>query len=252
MNDKPKISVVIPTYNEETIIKETLIRVNKQKCNIPYEIIVVDGQSSDKTVSIARNFAKVYIAPEKGKAIQVNYVVPKTSGDLLVFFDADTLMDPYFLQKIYRIFEKDKNLFACSARVKYYNGKAISFRLGSQTFTITSYFFLNISMHLWYFLKTLLGLPELSGCNIIVRRDIFFKIGGFKQLPSNLIGIDKVFSDSVIYLIRKMKKGKIKTLNLISVLTSGRFLNVRRSLKRIVDYHSKKKIFYELAKDIKI
>jgi len=249
MKGKCKISVVIPTYNEEAKIKETLIAVKKQKCNVPYEIIVVDGQSTDETVSIAKNFAVTYIAPKKGKAFQLNYVIPETSGDLLVFLDADTLIEPYFLQKIYNLFEKHKDLFACSAKVNYYNGKSISFKLGSQKFNITSYFFLNLWMHVYYLFKTLLGFPELMGCNIIVRKDIFFKVGGFKQLPYNLLGIDKVFSDSLIHLIRKIKRGKIKTLNFVSVFTSGRTLNAYRSLKRIGDYHSKKDIYYNLAKN---
>ena len=246
---KPKISVIIPTYNEETNIKNTLIAIKKQKCDVPYELIISDGQSSDNTVSIAQNFAEVYISPKKGKSHQLNYAIPKSSGDLLVFLDADTLIDPYFLQKIYKIFEKYENLWACSARVKYYDGKAVSIRLGTQTFTITNYFFLNLCVHLYYFFKTLLGVPELSGCNIIVRRNILFKVGGFKQLPSNLIGIDKVFSDSLLYLRRKFKRGKIKTLNFLSVFTSGRFLSLSRSLRRIIRYHSEKDIFYELSKD---
>ncbi|TFG25671.1 MAG: glycosyltransferase [Promethearchaeota archaeon] len=246
---KPKISVIIPTYNEENNIKETLLAVKKQLCDFPYEIIVTDGQSSDKTVSIAQNFAKVIISPQKGKAFQLNYATPKTSGDLLLFLDADTFIGPFFLQRIYRIFEKHKNLFACSARFKYYDGIALAFKLGSKRFTITNYFFLNINMHLYYFFKTLFGYPELSGSNIIVRRDIFFKAGGFKQTPSSL-GIDKVFSDSLLYLIKKMKAGKVRTLNFVSVLTSGRHLNVRRSFKRISQYHSKKDIYYKLAKEI--
>ena len=250
MNHKPKISVIIPTYNEENNLKRTLIAVKRQICNIPYEIIVADGQSSDNTVSIAEKYARVYISPEKGKSSQLNYVVPKSSGDLLIFLDADTLIDEYFLQKIFRIFEKHKKLLACSARIKYYDGRAVLFKLGSQTFTITNYFFLNFNMHIWYFFKTLLGFPELIGCNIIVRREIFFKVGGFKQLPEGLIGIDKVFSDSLIYLTRKMKKGRIRTLNFVSVLTSGRFLNARRSLGRISQYRQNKEIFYDLAKDI--
>jgi len=250
MNHKPKISVIIPTYNEENNLKRTLIAVKRQICNIPYEIIVTDGQSSDNTVSIAEKYARVYISPEKGKSSQLNYVAPKSSGDLLIFLDADTLIDEYFLQKIFRIFEKHKKLLACSARIKYYDGRAVIFKLGSQTFTITNYFFLNFNMHIWYFFKTLLGFPELIGCNIIVRREIFFKVGGFKQLPEGLIGIDKVFSDSLIYLTRKMKKGRIRTLNFVSVLTSGRFLNARRSLGRISQYRQNKEIFYDLAKDI--
>ncbi len=250
MNHKPKISVIIPTYNEETHIKETLIAVKKQICNISYEVIVADGQSSDRTVSIAKDYAKVYISPENSKSFQLNFVIPKTCGTLLVFLDADTLIDPYFLQNVYRIFEKDKNLFACSARVKYYDGKAILFKLGSRRFTITRYFFLNLNMHIWYFFKTLLGYPELIGCNIIVRREIFFKTGGFKQLPPELIGMDKVFSDSLIYLSRKMKTGRIKTLNFVSVMTSGRSLSTRRSIGRIIQYYSKKDIYHNLAKDV--
>jgi len=188
MSNNPKISVIIPTYNEETSIKTTLTAVKNQICDISYEIIVADGQSSDKTVSIAKNFAKVYISSKKSKAYQLNGVIAKTSGDLLVFLDADTLIAPNFLQRIYRIFEKDKELLACSARVKYYDGKAISFKLGTQKFMITKFFFLNLSMHIYYFLKSLFRYPELIGCNIIVRRDIFFKVGGFKQLPTNLLG----------------------------------------------------------------
>lgn len=248
MRDKCKISVIIPTYNEETKIKETLISVKKQRCNVPYEIIVVDGQSTDETVSVAKNFAVTYISPKKGKAFQLNYAIPETSGDLLVFLDADTLVEPYFLQKIYKIFEKHEKLLACSARVKYYNGKSISFKLGPKRFTITMYFFLNWGMHIYYLFKSLLGFPELIGCNIIVRREIIFKVGGFKQLPYDLTGIDKVFSDSLLYLIRKIKRGKIKTLNFVSVFTSGRTLNARRSLSRIGDYRSKKDIYYDLAK----
>jgi glycosyltransferase involved in cell wall biosynthesis len=250
MNYSPKISVIIPTHNEELNIKDTLTAIKKQNCDIPYELIVIDGQSSDKTVSIAKRFAKVYNSPKISKSFQLNYVVPKTSGDLLVFLDADTIIDPYFLQKVYKIFEKHKDLLACSARVKYYDGRAISIKLGSQIYTITIYFFLNFCMHLYYFFKTLLGYPELIGCNIIVRREIFSKVGGFKQLPEKLIGIDKVFSDSLIYLSRIMKRGKIRTLNFVSILTSGRFLSTRRSLGRIVQYHKKKDIFYDLAKDI--
>ncbi len=247
MNYTPNITVIIPTYNEENNIRSTLIAIKRQKCDLTYEIIVVDGQSTDNTVSIAKNFAKVYISPKKGKAFQLNYGISKTSGELLILLDADTIINPYFFQKIYKIFKNRKNLYACSARVNYHNGKAISFKLASQRFTITQYFFLNINMHLYYSLKSLLGYPELTGCNMIVRREIFLKTGGFKSTPNSL-GIDKVFSDSLIYLIRKMKKGKVRTLNFVSVLTSGRHLTIKRSLKRISQYYSKKDIYYALAK----
>ena len=247
MNYNPNITVIIPTYNEEKSIKSTLIAVKRQKCDFAYEIIVVDGQSTDNTVSIAKNFANVYISPIRGKAFQLNYAISKTSGELLILLDADTIINPYFFQKIYKIFKTHKNLYACSARVNYHNGKAISFKLASQRFIFTQYFLLNIGMHLYYFLKSLLGYPELAGCNMIVRREVFLKSGGFKS-PPNSLGIDKVFSDSLIYLTRKMKMGKVRTLNFVSVMTSGRYLTIKRSYKRISQYHSKKDIYYTLAK----
>lgn len=248
-NYKPKISVVIPTFNEETYIKKTLLAVKKQNCNFPYEIIVIDGQSSDKTVSIAKKYAKVFISPQKGRVFQLNYGALKATGDLILFLDADTLIKPYFLQKLYKKFEKNDNLLACAARFKYHDGNVVSFKVGSIIFTVTRYFFLNFFMHLWYFFKNLFRYPELCGCNTIVRKDIYFKVGGFKEPPDSL-GADKVFSDSLIYLIRKIKRGKIKTLNFISVLTSGRNLTIKRSLKRVRQYFSMKDIYYELAKKL--
>jgi len=248
--NKPKISVVIPAYNEEAYIKETLMALKNQTCNFPYEIVVVDGQSSDNTVFIATKFAEVYTSPQKGRVFQLNYGASKATGELILFLDADTLVKPYFLQNLYKKFEKDENLFACAARFKYYDGIAISFKIGYMSFTITRYFFLNVFMHLWYFFKNLFGYPELCGCNTIVRREIYLKVDGFKEPPKGL-GADKVFSDSLLYLIRTMKRGKIKTLNFISVLTSARNITMKRSLKRLRQYSSMKDIYYELAKKIR-
>ncbi|MHA2289799.1 MAG: glycosyltransferase family 2 protein [Promethearchaeota archaeon] len=240
MNYKPDISVIIPTYNEEKWIRSTLIAIKQQLCNLTYEIVVVDSQSTDNTVKIARDYANVYISPKTGKANQLNYGSSKTSGELIVFLDADTLLCQDFFQRIYDIFKSRKNLYACSARVNYYNGKAISFKLASKRIIITQYLILNFNMHLFYVLKSLLGYPELAGCNMIVRREIFLKTGGFKT-PPNSLGIDKVFSDSLIYLTRKLKKGKVRTLNFISVLTSARHLTIKRSYKPVNLYLSKKK-----------
>jgi glycosyltransferase involved in cell wall biosynthesis len=244
---KPRISVIIPAYNEEANIERTLTAVKNQKCNVPYEIMVTDGQSSDNTVSIARKLSKVCISPQRGKAFQLNYAVPQTSGEILLFLDADTIIEPFFLQRIYKIFQRNKNLFACSARIKYNDERKLSFKLGPFTFTITKYYFHSLAMAQWYFFKSLFGYPELSGTNMIVRRDIFFKAGGFKQ-PPNSLGIDKVFTDSIIYVTRKIKRGKIKALNFVSVFTSGRHLTVKRSMKRISLYRTKKDVYYDLAK----
>ncbi len=245
----PRISVIIPTFNEERNIKHTLKAIANQIIDVPYEIIVADGQSTDNTVKIAEKFSKVLVSPKKGKTYQLNYAAKKARGWLIFFLDADTIVDTHFLQKIISKFNKDKELLACSARFKYFDGKKISFKIGTLNFSITSYFFQNIFVHAWYFFKSLFGYPELSGCNIVVKRRIFQEVGGFKQ-PPNSLGIDKVFSDSLLYYIKKINHGKIKTLNFLSVLTSGRHLTAKRSVQRIQQYHSQKDVYLNLAKKI--
>jgi glycosyltransferase involved in cell wall biosynthesis len=248
-NKSPKISIIIPTFNEENYIKSTLLAVKNQKCTFPYEIIIIDGQSSDNTTDIAKDYGKVYIIEKRGKVPQLNYAVKKATSELLLFLDADTiLIDRLFLQKIYEKLKKNKDLLACSARFKYFDGHSLSFRLGPYRFIITRYFFINLFSHLYYFFKDLFGYTELTGMNLIVRRSIFKMLNGFKN-PPNSLGIDKTFSDSLLYLIKLLGRGKIKTLNYQSVLTSARHLTVERSLKRIRQYFSEKETYQKLAKE---
>jgi len=245
----PKVSIIIPTYNEELNIRETLLAIKNQKCNITYEVIVSDGQSTDNTVKIAEKLAKTIISPVKGKAYQVNYAVRIANGEILILLDADTIIPENYIQYIYNLFMKNKNLFACSARFKYTSGIEKVLKIGSKKFSITPFFFQNTALFLYYTARMFLGYPELAGCNISVRKDIFLKVNGFKDPPKSW-GIDKVFSDSVLFLIKKLKFGKIKTINSIHVLTSARRVSIKKGLKRYIQYHKKKEVYSDLAKDI--
>jgi len=241
-----KISVIIPTYCEEFNIERTLMAIKKQKCDIPFEIIVIDGKSIDDTVPIAKHYAQTYIAPQRGKVNQLNYITPKSTGEILIFLDADTIIPETYLQKMYELFEKDPSLLACSVRMKYTNNRNIIFKIGSHRYILTTYAFQNAGSHLYYMLKYWFGYPELAGCNIVVRREIFFRVGGFKDPPKSM-GIDKVFSDSILNLIRITGYGKIKTLTTMSVLTDARKVSIKRGFKRWYNYASKYKTYSELT-----
>jgi glycosyltransferase involved in cell wall biosynthesis len=61
-----KVSVIVPTYNEERYIKFCILALKNQDYNGEYEIIVSDGGSKDNTVKIARKLAdKVIICKKK-------------------------------------------------------------------------------------------------------------------------------------------------------------------------------------------
>lgn len=93
----PKISVIIPTYNEEKMIHRTLEDLFTK--HSPEEVIVIDGGSQDKTVSIASEWTKV-IRSQKGRAQQMNRGGNLATGDIFLFLHADTRLPSDGLLKI--------------------------------------------------------------------------------------------------------------------------------------------------------
>lgn len=84
------LSVVIITFNEEHNLPLTLESVKWAD-----EIIVVDSQSTDRTVEIAKSFgAKVFVEPWKGFAAQKNSALEKASCDWILSIDADEEVSP--------------------------------------------------------------------------------------------------------------------------------------------------------------
>ena len=95
----PYLSIIIPGYNEEKRLPETLKKVEGFVRSQKYktEVIVVDDGSTDATVSIARNFSKQF--PElrviensqnKGKGMVVRQGMLAATGEYRLFMDADS------------------------------------------------------------------------------------------------------------------------------------------------------------------
>lgn len=89
-----KISVVIPAYNEEKNIGETIERV--RNTNPEYEIIVVDDGSQDKTTERARETGvKVFkFEKNKGKGAALKKGIQEASGEIIAQVDADSQFPP--------------------------------------------------------------------------------------------------------------------------------------------------------------
>jgi rSAM/selenodomain-associated transferase 2 len=81
------ISVIVPILNEERSIQATLSALTRLA---PYEIIVVDGGSQDRTRAICGQFPIKVLSADRGRARQMNYGASLASGDVFVFLHADT------------------------------------------------------------------------------------------------------------------------------------------------------------------
>lgn len=85
----PRLSVIIPARNEEHSIGLTLDCVRAEH---PGEIIVVDGESDDRTGEIARAYDATVISSAASRGIQLRAGTETASGQLLLFLHADTLL----------------------------------------------------------------------------------------------------------------------------------------------------------------
>jgi rSAM/selenodomain-associated transferase 2 len=96
-----KLSVIIPVFNEEDIIADTIETVRENGGDFLHGIIVVDGNSTDNTVPEAEaTGAKVVTSPTKGRAAQMNYGAEQAEGEILYFLHADSKPPTNFDQKI--------------------------------------------------------------------------------------------------------------------------------------------------------
>lgn len=101
---KPSVSIIIPAFNEEKNIDDVLIRTYKalESCSIPYEIIVVDDGSKDRTRELAFVHKVTVVCNEenagKGAAFKLGF--EHANGDIIVTMDADGSHDPDDIPKL--------------------------------------------------------------------------------------------------------------------------------------------------------
>jgi len=96
-NDNPGISIIIPTFNEAVTIKTTIEHL-KNLSGSP-EVIVVDGGSTDKTLSLIGTEVKILQSP-RGRAVQMNAGAQAAAGEILLFLHSDTRLPPDGLLQI--------------------------------------------------------------------------------------------------------------------------------------------------------
>ncbi|MFH1089572.1 MAG: glycosyltransferase family A protein [Candidatus Uhrbacteria bacterium] len=104
------ISVIIPTYQHAKTISQCLDSVLKQTRK-PDEIIVVNDGSTDNTLEILKPYAdRITLVNKKNDDGNPNPTrnlgFEKSNGDLVIFCDADVIMQPEMLEKLYKILEE--------------------------------------------------------------------------------------------------------------------------------------------------
>ncbi|MFQ5620677.1 MAG: glycosyltransferase [Candidatus Nanoarchaeia archaeon] len=172
------ISVIIPTLNEEQYLPNLLKDLKNQKL----EVIVVDGNSKDNTVKIAKKFkAKIIITKKRNGSYQRNLGAKKAKGDQLLFIDADMRIPKGTIKKL-----KSTNAIAALPFITL-KQKTWPYRICVEPANL--------------FARLFPGMFARGGC-ILVNKKAFLKAGGFN--PKMAVAED-------IDLGQRLRKlGKIK------------------------------------------
>ena len=101
------LSIIIPTINEEKSIGPTIRNIKKTLRNVRHEIVIVDTNSTDRTVTIAKSLgARVINEPRRGygRAYKTGFVHSK--GDIIVTLDADSTYPVESIMKLVDALER--------------------------------------------------------------------------------------------------------------------------------------------------
>lgn len=164
--DTPAVSIVIPAKNEAAFLPRTLDSLAALSEGPSHEIVVVDGQSRDRTAAIARERGiSVVEGTGQGIGLARNRGAAATDGTWLAFVDADTQVQPNWLASMWE-FVQEHGLKAASSRCHMPGVRA---RLMEWTIN-----------HLF----SRLPRPILPGFNFWIERSTFEQYGGFPEVPN--------------------------------------------------------------------
>ncbi len=116
---RPGISVIIPAYNAERYLEETVQSVREQQWEGPLEIIVVNDGSADSTEALAKSLGcRVVSIPQSGPAAARNEGIKNASNDLIFFLDADDVLAEGSFEVLYAPMAQDPAVSAVFGRAK--------------------------------------------------------------------------------------------------------------------------------------
>lgn len=231
-----RISVIVPTYNEGKFVEKCLSSLKRQRFE-DFELVVVDGHSTDETVSIAKKYAdKILFDEGKGAGAARNLAVKQVDSDIVGFVDADTVVCGDWLKIVDEDFRKH-NLVGLGGVIRALNGNLIDkivFKIGSDIAYKTTQHF---------------GFYQLSGANSAFLRSAYLKSGGYNEKLKML--------DDLEFGLRMREYGKLMVDSRLVAYGSPRRMRQKghartflKYVKAYIQLFSKKEVKMEYLREI--
>lgn len=196
------ISIITPILNEKANIEPFLNYINKQEGD--FELILVDGGSSDRTIDeISKNKSKFkrelkLIKTNQGRGHQMNKGAKAAKGDILLFLHVDSTIEKDTIPTIEKKTKKQKIIDGglIQAFSNSDNFLRLASNFGNFRSRITKIFF--------------------GDSGIFIRKDYFNRIGGYDNI---------IFLEDVEFCKKAKKYGKLKQLQKTIITSPRRYHN---------------------------
>ncbi|MFC3904068.1 glycosyltransferase family 2 protein [Clostridium disporicum] len=199
-------SIIIPLYNKEKYIKETIKSVLNQSVQ-GFEIIVVDDGSQDDGLKIVKNIDddRIKIIKQKNKGVSVarNNGIRNAKYEYIAFLDADDLWEEDFLESISELIKLYPNAGAYGTDYKLVDIKSKIEKVKSgyaytEKYIITDNYFREACNNM-----------HLTASSTVVRKDVFEKVGYFPEGVSTWEDVDMWCRIGICYSIAFINKKKV-------------------------------------------
>ena len=185
MIDFPLVTIVVPVYNSQNTIEDTINSVISQSYG-NWEVICVDDGSSDSTISILENIIKKesrirYFVRErlpKGGSVCRNIGAMEARGEYLIFLDSDDLLSPRCLEHRVREIHGTDNMFVAFPMASFNDGDFSRIKNPYNIHIVDYDYLFAAAISAWQVTSS------------IIRRDFFIKLGGFNEQFSRLQDIE--------------------------------------------------------------
>ncbi len=220
------VSVVVPAYNEEALLSDTLDALLAQDYQGPLQIIVVDNASTDGTGRIARERSVTVVTePDRGYCNALVAGFAAATGDIVACTDADTIVPPDWISRFVAEYERHPGIVSIGGGIE----------------------FVDQNWKSWFLTALILPLvngvdrrnpqgPHLWGANLSVRRTAFEAVGGWNRAFS--LQADSELSE------RMRRVGRVILIPSLSVRTSSRRWN--QALMRNMYLYASNFVWFQL------
>jgi len=247
-NYQPKVSMIIPTYNESLVIRKKLENIQKMDYpNDKLQIILVDSASNDNTLVACKDFLEkndlgfttILISEEerRGKSHALNTALRNAGGEIIATSDADSFWEPDALRKAVSFFA-DPSIGAVTGREELLN-------LDETIHTLSEGIYRRFYNTLRLGESKLHSTPIVDGGLLLYRRSAFDKFetrAGHSDDIGTVVNIlskryrcihvhEAVFHDKTAYSFRgRMMLKSRRALHLISGITHSVRLKAQKNL----------------------